>query len=344
MPNYDNQAGKHWLTRGLGWFALGLGAAELVAPKRVARWLGLRPSTGASGMIRACGMREALTGVGILSSRAHARGWLGTRVVGDAIDAGLLWRALNKQGKSGLYRWLKGTPRARLKEAMVAVGAVSVLDVAAAMLARQASRRSRASGASTLATASVTIDKTPAEVYAFWRDVENLPRFITGLESVTTTDRIRSHWRAKLPHGPALEWDAVITEDTPDQRIAWQVESTSPVMLVEAGEVRFEPAPAGTGTEVYLVLRGGLNLGPKSIARWLRKLPERFWSAQLHRLKQLLELGEVTVSDASAFMTPHPAQPAKEELTSAPLGSSGAPIPGPGVGQGQEPKQEGRPS
>ncbi len=264
MPKDEKGTARHPLASGLGWFALGLGAVELVAPRRLSRWL---------------------------------------------------------------------APRPRLTIALLTVGAVSVLDAIAFGVGRKARRGRAQPKARQAITAAITIDRSAAEIYAFCRDVENLPRFVTHLESVTTTDQIRSHWRAKVPHGPSLEWDAVIVEDRPEQRILWKVQGSKLGRIVESGELRLEPAPGGQGTEVHLTL---WTEQVPSLMRWLRKLPERFWSAQLHRLKQLLELGELTVSDASPFAGPHPARPAEEELTSAPLASSAAPTPGPTVAEVEE--------
>jgi len=335
MSNNGNTVSTHPLTRALGWFALGLGAAELVAPKRLANLIGLRPSNWTTGILRVCGAREALTGIGILSG-AGSRRWLQTRIVGDIMDAGLLWRAL---GRSPWHSFLtRSHQRPRLTGALLAVGGVAALDVVALGLGSWNSRREKQQGSRSAITASITIDRTAADLYKFWRQVENLPRFLSYVESVTTRDRVRSHWRVKVPHGPSLEWDATIVEDRPEQRIVWTMQSSKLGMLIDSGEVRFEPAPGGRGTEVHLTLWG--RAVPKVMARWLRKLPERFWSAQLHRLKQLLELGEITVSDASPFFGPHPARPAQEELTSAPLASSATPTPGPAVAD----TDDGRPS
>lgn len=333
MAKNESTAAKHPLTRGLGWFALGLGAAELAAPTRLASLLGLRPSSWTSAIIRACGAREVLSGIGILSG-SRSSFWLQARLAGDVADAGLLWTALSK--RATWYSSLTGRwRRPRLTSALLAVGGVSLLDAAAFGLSKRERLHNGSAKSQAAVTAAITIDRSPADVYAFWRDVENLPRFVTYLESVTSQDRIRSRWRARFPHGPALEWDGAIIEDRPDQRIVWKMQASKLGMVLDSGEVRFEPAPTG-GTEVHLSLWGGS--APGAIGRWVRKLPERFCSAQLHRLKQLLELGEITVSDTSPFAGPHPAQPAKDELTSAPLASSAAPMPGPAI------VDEGRPS
>lgn len=334
MPNMQVTAAKGPLSKALGWFALGLGAAELFAPKRLAKFLGISTGPWTSSLIRTCGVREAATGLGILSS-SNPSFWLGARVAGDAMDAGLLGRTAGKKRWFGLFR--EGERNWKLSGALLAVGGVAVLDAIAFGRSRKQVKEQAKPWRAAKVTAAITIDRSASDLYAFWRDVENLPRFATYLESVTTTDKIRSHWRAKMPHGPALAWDATIVEDRPDQRITWKMEPGKLASVFESGEVRFDPAPGGRGTEVHLTLWGG-RMGSKVLGRWLRKLPERFWAAQLLRFKELMELGEITVSDASAFTKPHPARPVKEELTSAPLASSAAPVPGPTVAE------EGRPS
>lgn len=67
---------------GLGWFSLGLAAAELLAPKQIAKALS---SEGHEGLIRAFGAREAIAGVGLVTDQGHGlRVW--NRVAGDAMD------------------------------------------------------------------------------------------------------------------------------------------------------------------------------------------------------------------------------------------------------------------
>ena len=85
---------------------------------------------------------------------------------------------------------------------------------------------------------SVTILRTPDEVYAYWRDVEHLPQFMYHLESVTVGPGTTSHWKAKAPAGTTVEWDAEITEDQPNQLIAWR--SLDGATVPNAGVVSFE--------------------------------------------------------------------------------------------------------
>jgi len=71
-------------------------------------------------------------------------------------------------------------------------------------------------------TKTITINRPIDEVYTFWRDFENLPRFMYHLEIVETTGSNRSHWVAKAPAGKSVEWDAEVTEDRPGELIAWR--------------------------------------------------------------------------------------------------------------------------
>ena len=74
------------VARGLGWFSIGLGVVQLLAPRQVSRFIGMQ---GSEGMIRACGVREIVTGVGILLAD-NPKPWVQARVGGDALDLACL--------------------------------------------------------------------------------------------------------------------------------------------------------------------------------------------------------------------------------------------------------------
>ncbi|MBC7977949.1 MAG: SRPBCC family protein, partial [Myxococcales bacterium] len=154
---------------------------------------------------------------------------------------------------------------------------------------------------------SVTINKPPAEVYAFWRRLENLPQFMDYLSSVTQRGTGRSHWVAKLPVGGTVAWDAEIVEDRPSELIAWRTVEGS--ALQHRGEVTFARAPGRDSTEVRVKLElGVLGGSPSTVLAKLLTKPQI--KGDLRRLKQVLETGEVVRSDASIHRGPHPAQPA----------------------------------
>jgi len=99
---------------------------------------------------------------------------------------------------------------------------------------------------------SITINKSPAEIYAFWRDFKNLPLFLRNIESVTELEGGKSHWVAKGLAGSKVQWDAEIYNETENELIAWR--SLENADVVNAGSVRFEKAPAGRGTYVRVTM------------------------------------------------------------------------------------------
>jgi uncharacterized membrane protein len=141
---------------------------------------------------------------------------------------------------------------------------------------------------------SVTINRPVLEVYRFWRNFENLPRFMDHLESVTVIDENRSHWVAKGPAGTRIEWDAVIHNEIDDELIAWRSLPGSEVN--NAGSVHFTPTRQGSGTEVRVVLSYDPPAGKLGAvaAKLLGEEPSRQVADDLRRLKQVLDAGEVT--------------------------------------------------
>jgi uncharacterized membrane protein len=156
---------------------------------------------------------------------------------------------------------------------------------------------------------TVTIAKPPAEIYAFWRNLENLPRFMTYLDSVRVLGDGRSAWKAKGPAGSQYEWMAEITEDRAGELISWR--SLPPSDAFNTGTVAFLPAPGNRGTEVHVTLRYEPPAGAvgAAIAKLFGKEPGQQVLSDLRRLKQVLETGEVMHSDASVAEGAHPAQP-----------------------------------
>lgn len=143
---------------------------------------------------------------------------------------------------------------------------------------------------------SVTINATPDQLYAFWRNFENLPRFMDHLESVNVIDGKRSHWIAKGPAHINAEWDAEIINEVPNELIGWR--SVDGSRVSNAGSVHFTRRPGGRGTEVKVVLRYDPPAGiiGATIARLFGEDPA--WQVQedMRRLKELIETGEVATT------------------------------------------------
>jgi uncharacterized membrane protein len=150
-------------------------------------------------------------------------------------------------------------------------------------------------------TATTTIRKPASEVYAFWRDLENLPTFMAHLEQVRTTGAKTSHWTASAPFGKDVEWDAEILDETPAERIEWR--STGKAAVPNAGTVRFVPAPDGESTEIHVVLVYDMPGGAvgKAVAKYFGEEPHQQLDDDLRRLKQVLETGEVVRSDGAPW-------------------------------------------
>jgi uncharacterized membrane protein len=143
---------------------------------------------------------------------------------------------------------------------------------------------------------TVTIQRARSELYAFWRNFENLPRFMEHLISVQARAGTRSHWIAKAPGGGTVEWDAEVVNDIPDELIAWKSVNESDVP--NAGAVNFSDAPGGRGTIVKVTLDyepPGGRVG-NFIARLFGEDPDRQVREDLRKFKQLMEVGEITTS------------------------------------------------
>jgi uncharacterized membrane protein len=138
---------------------------------------------------------------------------------------------------------------------------------------------------------SITVQKPVAEVYSYWRNFENLPRFMDHLESVTVVDERRSIWKAKAPRGRTVEWNADIVEEEIHRKIAWK--SVEGADVPNAGQVLFEDAPGG-GTTVKVVMAYTPPAGVLGalVAKLFGEDPNGTVKEDLRRFKQIMEAGE----------------------------------------------------
>ena len=167
--NGSKRSNEEKIARGLGWFSIGLGLAEIAAPRGLAKLIGIRGDY--SGLLRMLGAREITSGIGLLTRRQPNANWMWSRVGGDAIDLALLGAAFK----------LKKSNRNKLAIATAAVAGVTALD---AICSQRLSRRNGAKGDGAFHLAqSVTINRSPEELYRYWRDFQNLPRFMKHIES-----------------------------------------------------------------------------------------------------------------------------------------------------------------
>jgi len=291
--NHDNETNHQTeqLSAALGWFSIALGVSELAAPRTLARAAGLPNSS--VPLLRVLGAREIGHGISILTQPDHPTP-LWSRVAGDAVDLAVLFSAFRADESD----------RGRVSGAVAALAGVAALDVlCATRLGRNsASQRGRDARNDWMRRGirveqATTINRSIDEVYQFWRNFENFPRFMRHLESVQQLSGTISRWRAKGPAGISVEWEAEMIEERDHEWIAWR--SLEGANVPNSGSVRFRRAPGARGTEIRVQLQysppaGALGQG---IAWLFGEEPSQQIHEDLHRAKQLLETGEIPLSD-----------------------------------------------
>ena len=356
LPDLPMAADPGQLANGLGWFSIALGLAQLVAPRQVAQLIGVDEHTSQT-VLRAVGLREIASGIGILSQPESQRAnWVKARVGGDVMDLALLGKAFTS-GEND---------QTKVTTALAAVAGITALDLfCSQQLDSQQSNmgqydtqqpgrqmkqqwdirsgddrgqnrdQNRRDPGRTgqyrqqsqqipvgkeekgiHVVKAVTINRPPEELYQFWHNFENLPRFMSHVQSVQMLDERRSHWKVNAPANMSVEWDAEIIADEPNRRIAWQ--SLPDAGVRNAGSVRFEPANGNRGTRMTVELQYEPPLGKlgATVAKLLGEEPEKQVYDELRAFKQVMELGEVTRSDGSLWgpqLAQRPAQPPSEE-------------------------------
>lgn len=284
--NGDRVERKDALATSLGWFSLGLGVAQVAAPRLVARAVGLTGEGAQATVTRAVGVRELGTAAGILG-RPKPGGWMWARAAGDAIDLVLLGAADSRS-------------RGRVAAAMGAVAATALVDVLEGTRLSQVAKNGTQPTDDTITVRkAVTVQRPADDVYAFWRDLGNLPRFMEHLVRVEVRDDTRSHWVAKGPAGRHVQWEAEIVADRPGELLSWR--SLPGATVRNEGSVTFSAAPGGRGTEVLVELRYSPPAGTlgAAAAKLLGEEPATQLSDDLRRLKQVLETGDVVRSDST---------------------------------------------
>jgi uncharacterized membrane protein len=139
---------------------------------------------------------------------------------------------------------------------------------------------------------TIIVNRPPAELYSFWRELENLPKVMQHLKSVDVIDRERSHWVAEGALGKEVQWDAEIFNDAENELIAWR--SVPGGDVDTAGSVRFQPIGEHHGTAVTVTMKYDPPAG--KVGAWIASLTgsglEQKLEADLARFKQLMEAGE----------------------------------------------------
>ncbi|MET0656689.1 MAG: SRPBCC family protein [Steroidobacteraceae bacterium] len=268
------------LVLGLGWFSIALGITQLLAPRQLARVIGVEENTA---VMLTLAVRELASGIAILAAPDTTATALKARVAGDAMDLALLGAA-TLRGDS--------QQRSRAIAAALAVAGVTALDVLATR------RYEEAASAEVVIDIrkSIAINMPADQLYHAWRDFESLPTIMHHLESVTVLENGRSRWVARAPAHLRVEWEAEEIANEPNQLLAWR--SVPGSQIENMGSVRFEPLPGRRGTLLTVELEyrppgGKLGAG---IAKLFGEEPATQLQDDLRRFKQLMETGEIATT------------------------------------------------
>lgn len=318
-PAGERQRRDSAMTSGLAWCNIAVGLSQLVAPDALARLIGLRPSPHTRMALRAVGIREITTGYALLAD-SHSTPWLWSRLAGDAMDLSLLVAGVGRRADD----------RTRATRTAFAIASGAVVNVYAAARTGRSRRRhpitsSRPDFAGrvtmpvgpALAPAveakvleavdnvhvalvavrtahhMVTVSRPAADLYAYWRDFENLPSFMRQLESVVCADGARSHWVMRAPGGSRHSCETEIVADVPGELIAWRT-SLPDTIAHSAAIVHFLPTPSGRDTTVHLTLEYTPSAGAlgEVVARLFGVEPSQQLETDLSAFKQLMEMEE----------------------------------------------------
>ncbi len=205
------------------------------------------------------------------------------------------------QGSAGIQRW----------GALLGGGALAVYG----LTRRSAAGVALAATGGALAYFGVTNHRTPKKIvshssilvncsreqaYQFWRDANELPRFVRHLESFSKLGERQFRWTVLGPGGSRFSIDTEMFTDRPNELIQWRSLPDSPVGV--EGSVEFGAAPASRGTIVDVRMRYGPLPGAagRAIAKMFGKYPDFVLEQDLRRFKALVETGEIPTTDGQS--------------------------------------------
>jgi uncharacterized membrane protein len=136
------------------------------------------------------------------------------------------------------------------------------------------------------------VNRPRKDVYAAWRDLSSLPRFMKHLKSVHEISGTRSHWEAKIPEGSpiSISWDAEIVKEEPETLLAWR--SLPGSTIDNAGKVEFRDALGHQATElrvtiIYRPPAGNIGTG---VAKLFNPLFRKIVKEDVLNFKQYFEI------------------------------------------------------
>jgi uncharacterized membrane protein len=154
--------------------------------------------------------------------------------------------------------------------------------------------------AAALSAESVTIARPAQELFAFWRNVENLPKFVENLLRIEKVDETRSRWIVKAPAGKTVSWESVITAEETGRSISWQARDAD---VPNSGKVDFEDAGSrGTVVRAVIAYEPPAGIIGKVVAKMFQREPRIQSRRDLRRFKQLMETGEISTAARNTRM------------------------------------------
>lgn len=281
-PSGLKDLNEEQLARGLGWFSIGLGLAEVLAPRGIAKIAGAGGNH--TGLIRLFGLREIASGIGIFAQGKRPAAAVWSRVAGDALDLAALGAAFASPRSS----------KGRVAFATANILAVTAIDV---LCAQQLGKSAKPGEHGVNVESFITINRSPAELYRLWREPRTLGQIMGHFAEINTNGENSARWSVRVPLGQSIEWDARIVEDRPDEFVRW--ESAEGASVPNEGSVQFRPATGNRGTEVRL----GFSFDPpggvlgSAAASLLSVVPDALAAKALRRFKALVETGEIPTTE-----------------------------------------------
>lgn len=142
----------------------------------------------------------------------------------------------------------------------------------------------------------VHIDRSAEDIYRFWRDFPQLQQSMSYVKHIREEEPGHTRWEVQGPRGPALVWESEITEDVPNQRIAWRSLEGSQIHNEGRGEFRKHSNNRGTDVAVNLIFEPPGGTIGAAVGGFLNGLENSLLTQNLYDLKARLESGEIPAS------------------------------------------------
>lgn len=143
-----------------------------------------------------------------------------------------------------------------------------------------------------LSAEAVTIARPAGELYEFWRNPLNLPRFMENVIEIVPLGEDRSRWTVKGPGAKTVSWESVVTSEEPGRSITWQ--SAEGADIANSGKIEFiEAGERGTVVRAIIAYDPPGGTAGQMVAKLFQREPRIQTRRDLRRFKQLMETGEI---------------------------------------------------